>query len=53
VGAVLLELDDAWAAERRSFSPESMRKLLAPETLVEPAAAAVSAVVAPRLAPVR
>lgn len=47
VGAVLLELDDEWEIERRYFSQESMHKLLAPETLLEPT------VVAPRLAPVR
>lgn len=34
-GAVLIEISDEWQIERRYFSQESMRKLLAPETLLD------------------
>jgi transposase-like protein len=50
VGMLLLEQSDEWAAERRYFSQESMRRLLAPEeaTGVLPKEGHL-----PRLAPVR
>jgi transposase-like protein len=47
VGAVLLEIADEWAIERRYFSLESMHKL------IDPHADLITSVSTPRLAPVR
>jgi transposase-like protein len=50
VGMLLLEQSDEWEAERRYFSQESMRRLLAPE---EAGAMLPKEGHLPRLAPVR